>query len=33
VSAIEEKMNDLLEGLIPCRKFKVTVVEVIGEEA
>jgi len=33
VSAIEEKMNDLLEGLIPCRKFKVTVVEVIVEEA
>jgi hypothetical protein len=31
VQAIEGKMNDLLDGLIPCRKFKVTVVEVIGE--
>jgi hypothetical protein len=31
VKAIEEKMNDLLEGLIPCRKFVVTVKEVTEE--
>jgi len=31
VKDIEGKMNDLLDGLIPCRKFKITVEEIEEE--